>query len=73
LATNKKPPGTVTVLVHLPEDLHYKVTRIAARGKASELIVECLQETVPKRWNEWLKQEAGKAGYDLAGKTRKKA
>jgi hypothetical protein len=60
LATNKKPPGTVTVPVHLPEDLHYKVIRIATRGGASQLIVECATEAIEAQWRRWLKQETAK-------------
>jgi hypothetical protein len=60
LATNKKPPGTVTVPVHLPEDLHRKVIRMAERGKLSDLIVECAADRIETRWGEWLAQEMAK-------------
>lgn len=68
LATNKKPPGTTTVPVHLPNDLHRKVITIAGRGKASELIVKCVREPISKLWAEWINAEHKKIDNGDQGK-----
>jgi len=71
LATNKKQEGRTTVPVHLPPDIHQQVTTIAGRGGQSDLIVECLRETVPKRYQKWLKAELQKNIGDTGRKKTK--
>jgi len=56
----KKPPGTVSHTVFLPEDLHKKVTTLAKYGEADDLIVECTAEAIEPRWKRWLRQEMSK-------------
>jgi hypothetical protein len=76
LATNKKPPGSVTVPVHIPPELHRQITTMAERGKTSEYIVECLEQTVPNRWEKWLNAEREKIELSRQNKKdpiRKKA
>jgi hypothetical protein len=63
LATNSKPEGTKTVPVHVPSELHKQITTLAGRGKVSDLVVECLWESVPKRYKKWLQEELQKS-YD---------
>jgi hypothetical protein len=67
----KKPPGTVTHQIFLPEELHKKVATVAPYGSVDDLIIECVAEAMEPRWQNWLRREVEKIeeGACNSGKT----
>jgi hypothetical protein len=57
----KKPDGTVTHTIFLPDEVHKQVAAIAGYGNADDLIIECVREAMKPRWAKWLKQELKKS------------
>ena len=51
------PQGKKSMQLILSDDLHHQITVMAGRGKADDLIEECLRETIPHRWLRWLEQQ----------------